>query len=77
MSTYAHLATAASTNLNTDLIRRNGLLWLEKQTYDLADAYKAARASGDAEAAAEIRARGLVMQARLKVAQQRERMGAE
>lgn len=72
---YAALASAASVNLNLDLIRRNNLTWLEEQVTDLAVAYLTATQAGDEETAALLKARGTEMRLRLRRAQQRDRLG--
>jgi len=44
MSTHAHLASAATVNLSFDLLRRNNILYLERQLDALSAEYKALKA---------------------------------
>lgn len=69
------LATAASRNLSFDLLRRNNILWMERQLGALSAEYKALRAAGDPRADA-VRAEGLKLHAQYERAVQAERMGA-
>lgn len=72
---YAALASAASVNLNLDLIRQNNLRYLEEQVTDLAVAYLNAVRADDTETAELLKARGVEMRRRLRIAQQRDRLG--
>lgn len=76
MSTYAHLARAASTNLSFDLLRRNNIAYLEQRVIDLSAEYKALKATNDPRAA-EVGAEGRKARAQLDRAVASERMGAE
>lgn len=84
MSTYAHLASAATVNLSFDLLRRNNILYLERQLDELSARYKAIKKSIEmmetecaalkAEAEA-VRAEGLALHAQYETALRNERMG--
>lgn len=73
---YTAIATAAPVNLSHDLLRRNNLLWLEKQVVALSAEYQALKATDDPRAA-EVRAQGIARRAQLDRAARAERMGAE
>lgn len=71
---YAALASAAPVNLSPDLLRRNNLLWLEKQVIALSAEYQALKAANDPRAA-EVRAQGIARRAQLDCAARAERLG--